>query len=95
MNALKPHIIQISDTQLLIYQLTSLTMQCRNQTKTVEGCDFCVLTIPCHCVVLTDTNKFLPHVITCDSDKQDITKVHPLNLALLQHFFKEDDISFI
>ena len=58
MNALKP---PISDAM------------CQNRTKTVERCDFCILTIPCHCVILTDINKFLPHVITCDSDKQDIT----------------------
>ena len=34
-------------------------------------------------------------MITCDSDKQDISKVHTVNLALHQHCFKEDDISSI
>lgn len=94
-NKLKPHLIQISDTELLVYQTPSLTMQCQSKLSELDGCNFCILNIPCHCTVLTETNKFLPHVASCDSTMQNVTTLHPVNLALLQHFFSEDTIATI
>lgn len=57
--------------------------------------NFCILNIPCHCTVITETNTFLPHVASCDSTIEKVTALHPVNLALLQHFFSEDIIAVI
>lgn len=42
-------------------------MQCKSIVSKLKGCNFCVINIPCHCTVLTQTNNFLPHVASCDS----------------------------
>lgn len=94
-NELKPHLIQISDTELLVYQTPIITMQCKPFVSELKGCNFCVINIPCHCTVLTQTNKFLPHAASCDSTYQTVTRLHPINLALLQHFFSEDIVGYI
>lgn len=87
--------IQISDTELLVYQTPSITIQCKSIVSELKGCNFCVINIPCHCTVLTQTNKFLPHVASCDSTNQTVTRLHRINLALLQHFFSEDIVGDI
>lgn len=94
-NKLKPQLIQISDTELLVYQTPSITMQCQSELSELNGCNFCILNIPCHCTIITETNKFLPHVASCHSTSQNVTTLHPVNLALLQHFFSEDTIATI
>jgi hypothetical protein len=40
---LKPHMIQISDTELLVYQTNNITMQCNNSLIFMEGCGFCII----------------------------------------------------
>lgn len=94
-NKLKPQLIQISDTELLVYQTPSITMQCQSELSELNGCNFYILNIPCHCTIITETNKFLPHVASCHSTSQNVTTLHPVNLALLQHFFSEDTIATI
>lgn len=44
-NKLKPHLIQISDTELLVYQTPSLTMQCQSKLSELDGCNFRILNI--------------------------------------------------
>lgn len=70
-------------------------MQCQSELSELNGCNFCILNIPCHCTIITETNKFLPHVASCHSTSQNVTTLHPVNLALLQHFFSEDTITTI
>lgn len=93
-NELKPHLIQISDTELLVYQTPIITMQCKSFVSELKGCNVCVINIPCHCTVLTQTNKFLSHVASCDSTYQTVTRLHLINLACLQHFFSEDIVGY-
>ena len=43
----KPHILDLTATQLLVYQTKDLTLQCKEGTKVLKGCDFCIMTVPC------------------------------------------------
>jgi hypothetical protein len=71
-------------------------MQCNSTLTQIDGCDFSIITIPCHCKIQTSTNKFLPNLADCNSlQSNNITKLHPVNLALLQHFFSEKALSEI
>ena len=93
---LQPNIIQLTNTDLLIYQTKTIMMQCNSTFTQLQGCDFCIITIPCHCKIQTSTNTFLPNLADCNSlQSQNITTLHPVNLALLQHFFSEDTLSKI
>jgi hypothetical protein len=48
---LKPQIIEISATSVLIYKIPQFKLQCTNNTRHVQGCSFCIFTIPCHCAL--------------------------------------------
>lgn len=39
-NIVKPHILDLTATQLLVYQTKDLTLQCKDGTKVLKGCDF-------------------------------------------------------
>jgi hypothetical protein len=71
-------------------------MQCTNNTKNVQGCSFCIFTIPCHCALITNEDHFASHGSSCNDKPTNFTKLHPYNLTLLQHiFFYESRLSHI
>ena len=53
----------------------------------VSGCGFCIMKFPCMCSVTTTQFYLQPRLTGCQNETQNITKLHPLNLALLQQFF--------
>ena len=58
----------------------------------VKGCDVCFFKLPCRCSISTNTHFFAPRFVSCHHDADNMTTIHPVNLALLQHFF---DDSFV
>ena len=79
----------------MIYKISQLKLQCTNNTRHVQGCSFCIFTIPCHCALITNEDHFSSHVSSCNDKPTNFTKLHPVNLALLQHFFDESRLSHI
>lgn len=57
----------------------------------VKGRDFCVINLPCRCSISTNEIYFAPRLSTCNNRKDNITTLHPVNLALLQHFFSDNE----
>ena len=88
-NVIKPDIVEISPNSLLLYRMPLLSMECRNTHKMVKGCDFCVFQLPCRCSVSTSSHFVAYRLGACHNttSHDNITILHPVNLALLQHFF--------
>ena len=80
-------ITKISNTEILIYKTKFIEFDCENGKRIEEGCDFCIMTVPCKCSMST-TNMFLPPRLSgCYVNTTN--KIHPVNLALLQQFFND------
>lgn len=94
-NSISPHIEQITDDSVLIYRLETLNLKCNSQNTTVPGCSFCVFKIPCHCILLSNPSNFTSKIALCEEKINDFTKLHPVNLAILQHFFDDKKLSNI
>ncbi|XP_069116722.1 LOW QUALITY PROTEIN: uncharacterized protein [Argopecten irradians] len=94
-NVLSPTITELAPSTLLMYHIPMLALDCPNGQKIIKGCSFCVVRIPCLCTV-TAGNLFVPPRLgKCKNDTNDISVIHPVNLALLQEFFPSSQHSSI
>lgn len=84
---IKPTIMELTSNTLLIYRTPLLSMECHNKHKMVTGCDFCICSLPCRCSVSSNDFYIIPRLGSCHKLADYITIMHPVNLALLQHFF--------
>ena len=94
-NAISPQIVQISDDSVLIYKYDNLNLMCNDKNITVAGCSFCIFKIPCHCILFSKLSHFATKLSLCVNGTNDFTKLHPVNLAILQHFFDDTKIANI
>ena len=92
---IKPKIMEISPNSLLLYRTPLLSMQCLQEHKMIQGCDFCIFTLPCRCSISTNEFYLAPRLANCHIKKDNITIEHPVNLALLQHFFEPEFVNKI
>ena len=53
----------------------------------IQGCNFCILDVPCGCIVSTTDIYSPPRSSACH--KNTPSKVHTINLAVLQQFFND------
>ena len=88
-NVLKPNIIELTPTSVLVYKVKSLTLDCPKEQKVIPGCTFCIMNIPCKCSYSTSDLYLPPRLVTCYKSNVNGTTLHPFNLALLQEFFDE------
>jgi len=88
-NVIKSDIVELSPNSVLLYRMPLLSMECSNTHKMVKGCDFCVFQLPCRCSVSTSSHFVASRLGAChnSTSHDNITILHPVNLALLQHFF--------
>ena len=93
--AIKPSIFQLSETKILISNTSHLTLSCRNSWKRVEACNHCVMDIPCQCSVQTENFYMPPMIHSCGNISKSVSKLHPVNLALLQYFHNSGTHKFI
>lgn len=95
LNSLKPSISEISTSHVLLYQTTTIALDCSSSQKILKGCTFCVMKIPCRCSISTQNLYLPPRLGKCNNNTDKISILHPINLALLQQFFKQDSHSDI
>ena len=86
-NFIQPKILELNPTTILIYKVSLLSLECGQNQKMVTGCDFCLMQVPCMCSVTTTQFYLKPRLTACQNETRNITKLHPINLALLQEFF--------
>jgi hypothetical protein len=83
-NIAKHHILDLTATQLLEYQANNLTLQYKEGTKLLKGCNFCIMTVPCQCSIISTNMRFVQQVNLCQKDSSVISMFYPVNLAFLQ-----------
>lgn len=94
-NIIKSKIIELNPSSIILYQTPLLSMECGKEHKMLTGCDFCILKVPCQCSFTTNSFYFAPRLTLCHNRSQDVTKLHPVNLALMQHFFGNSETEHI
>ena len=89
--ALKTSLTQIQPGEVLAYNISEFTLKCGTTVKTaMSGCHFCVFQLPCNCEIHGE-DIFLPPFLHNCQNETEISQVHPVNLAILQHFFDPDN----
>ena len=94
-HGLQSSLEQHNQTHFLIYNISSLTLKCDNSSTVVDGCTFCILKLPCNCEVITNQYYLPQRWEGCHRDTLTISQVHPVNLALLQEYFTENELKNI
>ena len=95
LNHLSAQIVELSKSTILVYQSKLLELNCKNERKMINGCTFCLMSIPCECSVSTPQMYLPPRLAACKNHSDSVTKLHPVNLALLQKIFNSSDLSNI
>lgn len=93
-NMLKEEVFELSPTLLLLTNVNTIIMKCTNETKIIQGCTFCIQTIPCRCSLKTPSARYQPRLVHCQDDAQKLTRTHPLNLALIHEFFGYNKVKY-
>ena len=96
-NHAKPSIFLIQPGSILATNISNIILSCQNEPlQQLNGCQYCIINIPCHCSAKLN-NYYIPsNMETCHSAMSESpTLVYPVNLALLQNFFEEDELSHI
>ena len=94
-NIVRPKIVEISPNTLLVYRTPLLSLECIDDHRMAKGCDFCLFRLPCRCSISTSTHFFPHRLASCHHNTDNITTIHPVNLALLQHFFDDTFVNDI
>ena len=95
LDVLKPSVEEIFHNTLLVYKTKTLAFDCQSYHKIVKGCNFCLIQTPCMCSVSTDSFFIPKKVEQCQNHTDDITILHPVNLALIQQFFSAESYNTI
>lgn len=80
--------MELTPSKVLLCDTPVLSMECNGQHQMIHGCNFCIFDVPGQSR-LSSTDFYLPpRLISCNNDTdRNITKLHPINLVLLQEFF--------
>ena len=91
-NAIKPHLLNIGQGQLIVYQTPRIIVECPpNKRKVIPGCNFCMIKLTCGCLAISEDILFQSSI----TSKNSITKLYPVNLALLHNFFNDQELQTI
>ena len=92
-NSISTSIQYVENSRYLIANTTELFLSCPNGRKRQAGCQFCVMTIPCQCDVTTVNTYFPPRLNDCYED--EVSALHPVNLAVLMHLKELSQLNHI
>ncbi|XP_052809655.1 uncharacterized protein LOC128238123 isoform X1 [Mya arenaria] len=90
---LSSEILPLSHTTILVYNVDIVEFDCKTGQRMVKGCNFCIIHEPCECSVSTATIYLPQRLSTCNQNTT--SRLHPVNLALLQQFFNDTELQNI
>lgn len=79
---------------ILIYKIHKIILNCAGKQLIKNGCDFCMMSIPCACSITADDFYIQPAFTHCKTNN-NITKIYPVNLILMQHFFAQEKLALM
>ncbi|CAC5417671.1 unnamed protein product [Mytilus coruscus] len=89
-----PKIMYLKSSAIVVYKIPQISVDCSGKQIIHQGCDFCIMNIPCQCSIATKLLNYPPSITSCKRSN-NITVVHPINLALLQQFFTSKQLTEI
>lgn len=92
LDSVKPTVKHINQGQYLISNVTDLFFTCPDGRLRKPGCGFCLVQVPCLCDLASEHFYFPPRLGHCSNISDDPTTVHPINLAVLVHFYKQEQL---
>jgi len=81
-------LIEVDQSSVLVYRIPLLSLTCPTSQRMIQGCTFCIIHIPCYCTLSTQELFYPAPFSSCNNRSTHLTRLHPVNLALLQHFFE-------
>ena len=86
-NVITSHILEISPTEVLLYRVKQLSMNCQGKQVNTTGCSFCQKVIGCQCSLTNSVLSYTGHISFCNEDNTVIETYFPVNLGVLANFF--------
>ena len=95
-HALTSAVVNVRPGRFLISNISRLTMTCQSDVKTIPGCNYCIMDIPCLCAISAGHFYIPPHLQSCKGiSSKSVKQLHPVNLALLLHFQEMESINHL
>ena len=95
LHSIKPEIIHLHHGKYLILNVTNMFQKCPSGRQQIQGCPFCVYSVPCFCDLATDKMYFPPRLTHCTRTNGSVSPEHSVNLAMLLHIFEMDEVKHI
>ena len=89
-----PTVTHVHHGKYLLSNITSLYLTCPTGHQVIPGCNFCIYSVPCFCDMATDKIYFPPRLTHCVK-ANNASKVYPVNLAMLNHFYDQEQLIHI
>lgn len=89
---ISPAVIDLTDNSVLVYNTETIYLNCPRSHKTIPGCQICVIDIPCNCSLQASDWYYPPRLVKCPTNETSFRQLHPINMAVLQHFFNDTAI---
>lgn len=95
LGSIQPSVTHLNQGQYMVSNVTNLFLTCPGGPQRLPGCNFCIFEVPCLCDFSTDHLYFPPRLAHCVSENDTATLVHPVNLAVLMHFYDQERLLHI
>jgi len=93
-NFIRPSLFIIDYSHVLITNMSNVIITCpADISKNITCPASCRVTIPCRCTLNSEAGYIPPRITGCIHG--DVSLLHSVNLALLQNFFSESQLSHI
>ena len=89
---LKPSMELIDSHTLMLTNISRIHINCQQNQYSHKGCALCFLKISCACEIYSDAFRIESQITDCLNTTNGANILHPVNLALLQQFFEDDQL---
>jgi hypothetical protein len=91
--AARQRILILNNNRLLLQFVKEYTLICPNETKSYQGCQLCVLEIPCLCKLKAGQDQYFAKIAHCESHLPNEHRVqYAVNLNFLHEFFNASEL---
>jgi hypothetical protein len=91
--AAKQRVSILHNNRLLLQFVKQYTLVCPNETKIYEGCQLCILEIPCLCKLRAGKDQYFAKIAHCENHLPNEHRVqYAVNLNFLQEFFNASEL---
>ena len=89
-----PFIAPIGGSELVVASDKGWLMKCQGKLPIdIPPCALCVISVPCHCNLHSRKKTVFPSFSNCvGSFNNTVTTLHPVNLLILERFFKDSQL---